>query len=130
MALAIYFLVVVLLVAGILALSYLLGQRHRERCTDEAYEAGMPPTGTARLQFRASYYLIAMFFVVFDLEAVFIYCWAVAVRPLGWLGYIELVIFVAVLLVALLYLWREGALDWRTARQKNPAGGRSRGGGA
>jgi NADH-quinone oxidoreductase subunit A len=89
----------------------------------------MPPTGTARLQFRASYYLIAMFFVVFDLEAVFIYCWAVAVRPLGWPGYIELAIFVAVLLAGLLYLWREGALDWRTSRQKGQAGGRSPGGG-
>jgi NADH-quinone oxidoreductase subunit A len=128
LALAIYFLVVVLLVAGILTLSYLSGQRHRERRTGEAYESGMPPTGTARLQFRASYYLIAMFFVVFDLEAVFIYCWAVAVRPLGWLGYIELVIFVVVLLAGLLYLWREGALDWRTARQKGSAGLRSTGG--
>ena len=128
MALAIYFLVVVLLVAGILALSYFLGQRHRDRRTDEAYESGMPPTGTARLQFRASYYLIAMFFVVFDLEAVFIYCWAVAVRPLGWPGYIELAIFVVVLLAGLLYLWREGALDWRTPRQKGPAGLRPTGG--
>lgn len=130
MALAIYFLVVVLLVAGILTLSYFLGQRHRERRTGEPYESGMPPTGTARLQFRASYYLIAMFFVVFDLEAVFIYCWAVAVRPLGWPGYIEVTIFVAVLLAGLLYLWREGALDWRTSRQKGPVGRRSSGGGA
>lgn len=129
MALAIYFLVVVLLIAGILTLSYISGQRHRERRTGEPYESGMPPTGTARLQFRASYYLIAMFFVVFDLEAVFIYCWAVAVRPLGWPGYIELAIFVAVLLAGLLYLWREGALDWRTSRQKGQAGGRSPGGG-
>jgi NADH-quinone oxidoreductase subunit A len=129
LALAIYFLVVVLLIAGILTLSYISGQRHRERRTGEPYESGMPPTGTARLQFRASYYLIAMFFVVFDLEAVFIYCWAVAVRPLGWPGYIELAIFVAVLLAGLLYLWREGALDWRTSRQKGQAGGRSPGGG-
>jgi NADH-quinone oxidoreductase subunit A len=118
LALAIYFLVIVLLVAGILTISYLLGQRHRERRTDEPYEAGMPSTGSARLQFRASYYLIAMFFVIFDLEAAFIYCWAVAVRPLGWPGYIEVAVFVAVLLGGLLYLWREGALDWRTNRQK------------
>jgi NADH-quinone oxidoreductase subunit A len=128
LALAIYFLVVVLLVAGILTLSHFLGQRHRERRTGEPYESGMPPTGTARLRFRASYYLIAMFFVVFDLEAAFIYCWAVAVRPLGWPGFIELSIFIAVLLAGLLYLWREGALDWRTSRQRQPAGGRRAGG--
>lgn len=128
MALAIYFLVVVLLVAGILTLSYFLGQRHRELRTQEPYESGMPPTGTARLQFRASYYLIAMFFVVFDLEAAFIYCWAVAVRPLGWPGFIELSIFIAVLLAGLLYLWREGALDWRTSRQRQDALGRRAGG--
>jgi NADH-quinone oxidoreductase subunit A len=128
LALAIYFLVVVLLVAGILTLSYFLGQRHRELRTQEPYESGMPPTGTARLQFRASYYLIAMFFVVFDLEAAFIYCWAVAVRPLGWPGFIELSIFIAVLLAGLLYLWREGALDWRTSRQRQDALGRRAGG--
>ena len=72
----------------------------------------MPPTGSARLRLRASYYLVAMLFVVFDLEAAFIYAWAVSVRQTGWAGYIEILVFVAVLAVGLVYLWRAGALDW------------------
>ena len=88
--LAAYFLSVVGLVAVILSLSYVLGQRHRERATDVPYESGMPPTGSARLRFSAEFYLIAMFFVIFDLESVFIFAWAVAARELGWQGYVAL----------------------------------------
>jgi NADH-quinone oxidoreductase subunit A len=65
------------------------------------------------------FYLVAMFFVIFDLEAVFLYAWAVAVRELGWAGYAEAIVFIVVLLVGLAYLWRQGALDWgTTARMK------------
>ncbi len=110
--LVVYFAAVIVLVAGILILSYVLGQRHMERATGEPYESGMIPTGSARLRFDVKYYLVAMVFVIFDLESVFIVAWAVAFRELGWAGYIEMLIFVAVLVAALIYLWRLGGLDW------------------
>ena len=107
-----YFLVVVILMVIILALSYVLGERHKEHATGEPYEAGAPIIGSARQRLNARFYLVAMFFVVFDLEAVFILAWALAARPLGWAGYIEILIFIGVLLAALVYLWKLGALDW------------------
>ena len=105
----------------ILALSFILGQRHRSRASDEIYECGLVSTGTARVRFAAKFYLMAMFFVIFDLESVFILVWSVGVRELGWIGYIEISIFIGILLAALFYLWRAGALEWRTVRQKKEA---------
>ncbi len=110
--LVIYILAVVALAAIIITVSYLLGQRHAERATGEPYESGVLTTGTARLRFSAKFYLVAMFFVIFDLEAIFIFAWAVAVPELGWAGYVEVLIFIAVLAAALVYLWRIGGLDW------------------
>jgi NADH-quinone oxidoreductase subunit A len=107
-----YFVLVLLLVAGMLALSFVLGQRHRDRATGSPYEAGIVSEGSARARLSSKFYLVAMFFVVFDLEAVFIFAWALAARELGWAGYIEALIFIAVLVAALAYLWRAGALDW------------------
>ncbi len=112
--LVVYFAGIVVLIVGILGLSYVLGQRHHERGTGEPYESGMLPTGSARLRFDVKYYLVAMFFVIFDLEAVFLVAWAVAFRELGWAGYVEAVIFIAVLVASLIYLWKLGALDWGT----------------
>ena len=110
--LLVYFVFVVFLVAAVLGVSYLLGQRHSEPATAEPYEGGIVSEGSARVRFSVRYYLIAMFFVVFDLEAVFLFAWAGAVRELGWAGYFGLVLFVATLGAALIYLWRVGALDW------------------
>ena len=110
--LGVYFIAVVILMGIILTLSYILGERHKERATDEPYEAGVPIIGSAQQRLNARFYLVAMFFVIFDLEAVFIIAWALAVRPLGWAGFIEILIFIGVLLAALVYLWRLGALDW------------------
>jgi NADH-quinone oxidoreductase subunit A len=109
---------VLVLAAGMLGLSYVLGERHREKATGKPYESGIPPTGSARLRFDVKFYLIAMFFVVFDLEAAFLFAWAVAFREMGWLGYVEVLVFVGVLLVALIYLWRVGALDWGPGRRR------------
>ncbi|HET9589736.1 MAG TPA: NADH-quinone oxidoreductase subunit A [Anaerolineales bacterium] len=110
--LLVYFIAVIVLVAAMLVLSYFLGERHRGRATDEPYEAGAPTTGSARQRLTAKFYLVAMFFVIFDLEVVFIIAWALAARSLGWAGYIEILFFIGVLLAALVYLWRLGALDW------------------
>jgi NADH-quinone oxidoreductase subunit A len=116
--LCIYVALVVLLVAAMLALSHVLGQRHHEHSTDSPYESGILSEGSARVRFSAKFYLVAMFFVIFDLEAIFIFAWAVAVRETGWAGYAEVFIFVTVLLAALGYLWRVGALEWGSGRFK------------
>jgi NADH-quinone oxidoreductase subunit A len=107
-----YFGLVIVLVAAVLVVSYLLGQRHSEPATGEPFEGGIVSEGTAHVRFSVRYYLLAMFFVVFDLEAVFLFAWAGAARQLGWGGYCEVVLFVGVLAAALVYLWRVGALDW------------------
>jgi NADH-quinone oxidoreductase subunit A len=110
--LAVYFAAVIILVTFMITLSYVLGERHRERQTAEPYESGIVSTGTARVRFDIKFYLIAMFFVIFDLEAVFIFAWAVSVREAGWTGYAEMVLFIGILAAALVYLWRLGALEW------------------
>jgi NADH-quinone oxidoreductase subunit A len=106
------------LVAAMLGLSFVLGQRHQDRATGAPYESGIVSEGSARVRFSAKFYLVAVFFVIFDLEAVFVYAWAVAVREAGWLGYLELLTFVLILGATLAYLWRVGALDWRTVPQR------------
>jgi NADH-quinone oxidoreductase subunit A len=111
-----YFIAVLVLVAIILVLSHLLGQRHRERATGAPYEGGVLSEGTAHVRLSAKFYLTAMFFVIFDLEAAFLYAWAVAGRAMGWQAYWEVFIFIGVLAVALAYLWRVGALDWGTLK--------------
>jgi NADH-quinone oxidoreductase subunit A len=116
--LAVYAAIVAALVCAMLGLSYVLGQRHHDRSTDYPYESGILSEGSARVRLSAKFYLVAMFFVIFDLEAIFIFAWAVAVRETGWSGYIEVCIFIGILLAALAYLWRVGALDWGAEREK------------
>ena len=108
----VYLALVVLVAGAMIATSHLLGERHRERATAEAYESGIPPTGSARLRVSAKFYLTAMFFVIFDLGAAFVFAWAIEVRKLGWTGYIGLLIFIGTLVSGLLYLSQQGALDW------------------
>jgi NADH-quinone oxidoreductase subunit A len=103
---------VVVIVAGMVGLSYVLGQRHKERQTAEPYESGVAATGSARLRVSALYYVVAMLFVVFDLEAVFVIAWAVSLRRAGWAGLAGAAVFLGVLLVVLLYEARQGALDY------------------
>ncbi|MBV9157486.1 MAG: NADH-quinone oxidoreductase subunit A [Acidobacteriaceae bacterium] len=105
-------------------LSYVLGQRHHERSTDSPYESGIISEGSARVRLSAKFYLVAMFFVIFDLESIFIFAWAVAVRETGWTGYLEISIFIIVLLAALGYLWRVGALEWGSGRFTKTTRGR------
>jgi NADH-quinone oxidoreductase subunit A len=107
--------------AVMLVLPALLGERHGHKDARKAeVGTGIRPTGTAQIRLPIQYYLVAMLFVIFDVEAVFLYAWAVAVRETGWLGFTEAAIFAAVLLAALAYLWRVGALDW-SARFQQPS---------
>lgn len=110
--LAVHFAAVVGLTGALLVLSWLLGQRHRDRATAEPYESGIRTTGSARGRLSVEFYLVALLFVIFDLEVAFLFAWAVAARDLGWAGYAGLAVFVLILGVGLAYEWRRGALDW------------------
>ena len=113
--LAVYFAAVILIVVTMLSLSYVLGQRHTEPATGSPFESGIVSESSVHVRLSVKFYLLAMFFVVFDLEAVFIFLWAVVGRELGWAGYREVLVFIGVLTATLAYLWRTGALDWHPA---------------
>lgn len=113
---AVYCIGVVLIVLTMVGISYFLGERHKERSTAEPFESGIVVTGSSRIRYDAKFYLVAMIFVIFDLESVFLITWALAVPELGWTGYVAVLAFVGVLVVALLYLWRNGALNFGPRR--------------
>jgi len=121
----VYFAAVILLTATMLVVSYFLGQRHHDRATGDPFESGIVSEGTARARISAKFYLVAMFFVIFDLESVFVFAWAVGTRELGWSGYFEMLMFIGILVAALVYLWRVGALDW-SPKEKQAAAGKRR----
>ena len=108
----VFALIVILLVGLMIGISYIAGEHHKEKTTDEPYESGIPPTGDARLRFSSGFYIIAMFFVIFDLDAAFIMLWAVSFRELGLPGYIGILIFIGLLIVLLIYELSIGALDF------------------
>lgn len=109
--LLLYAAIVAFLLTAILTLSYFLGQHHKDRATNLPYEGGIQQTGSARLRFSAQFYLVAMLFVIFDVEAVFLMLWALGFYELGWGGYIGASVFIAQLVVVLIYEWGIGALD-------------------
>lgn len=111
-SLLIYVVAVLGIVAVMLGLSWVLGGRDWGRAKNEPFESGVVGQGGARLRLSAKFYLVAMFFVIFDVEALFLYAWAVSVKEAGWAGYIEAVIFIFILGASLVYLWKIGALEW------------------
>jgi len=110
--LAVYFGLVILLVITMLVLSWLLGQRRREAATNDPFESGVVSVGDSQIRISVEFYLIAIFFVIFDLETVFIFAWAIAFFELGWQGYAAMLVFIGILVLALVYEWRSGALEW------------------
>lgn len=108
----VYFIAVLMLVATMLGLSWVLGQRRANKATNTPFESGVLSVGSPQIQMSVEFYLVAIFFVIFDLETVFIFAWAVAFFELGWNGFIAVTLFIAVLGVALLYELSTGALDW------------------
>ena len=111
-AFAIYLVVALGLCCLMLVGAWFLGGRARGRNKNTPFESGIDSVGSARLRLSAKFYLVAMFFVIFDVEALYLFAWSVSVRESGWVGFIEATIFITLLLVGLLYLWRIGALDW------------------
>ena len=100
------------LAAGLLTASYLLGKRVRNKVKDMPYESGIVPTGDARQRFSVKFYLVAMLFILFDIEAIFLYPWAVVFRDLRMAGFVEMLIFVVLILSGFFYIWKKGALNW------------------
>ena len=100
------------LVSVMVAMGPLIGPRAQTAVKGDAFECGNPPSGGAWGRFSVKFYLTAILFIVFDVEVVFMYPWAVVFRRLGWLGFFEMLFFVAFLGLALLYVWRKGALEW------------------
>jgi NADH-quinone oxidoreductase subunit A len=110
--LVVYGAIVLSLVVLILGLSYVLGQRGNSRATGEPYEGGIVSAGGARIRFSSQFYMVAMLFVIFDVETIFIFAWAIAFPELGWYGYFGVLVFIVMLVVVLVYEWRNGALDF------------------
>jgi NADH-quinone oxidoreductase subunit A len=106
------FAVAAAIVGTMLGLGRLLGPRSSSEVKEDAFECGNPPTGSAWGRFSIKFYMTAILFIVFDVEIVLLYPWAVLFRRLGWFGFAEMLVFVAVLGLALVYVWRKGGLEW------------------
>ncbi len=103
------------LAAGLLSVSALLGKRVRNRVKDMPYESGIVPTGDARQRFSVKFYLVGMLFILFDIEAIFLYPWVVVYRELKMFAFVEMLVFVVLILSGFFYIWKKGALDWSGA---------------
>ncbi len=105
-------LLAVVIAAALIVISYVFGKRVRNKVKDTPYESGIVPTGDARGRFSVKFYLVAMLFILFDIEAIFLYPWAVVYRDLKMFGFIEMLVFVVLILSGFFYIWKKGALDW------------------
>src|SRR5271170_7875844 len=103
-----------IIAAALVALSFAVGRRVKNKVKDMPYECGIAPTGDARERFSVKFYLVAMLFILFDVEAVFLYPWAVILRELKMFGFWEMLIYIGIVLVGFFYIWKKGVLDWGT----------------
>ncbi len=104
--------IAVAVAGGLIGVSALLGKRARSPQKDTPYECGIEPTGSARERFSVKFYLVGMIFILFDIEAVFLYPWAMVFRELKMFAFVEMLLFVVLILVGYFYVWKKGALDW------------------
>jgi NADH-quinone oxidoreductase subunit A len=105
-------LIAMALAVGLLSVSFLLGKRVKNRIKDTPYESGIVPTGDARQRFSVKFYLVGMLFILFDIEAIFLYPWVVVYRELKMTAFVEMLVFVILILSGFFYIWKKGALDW------------------
>jgi NADH-quinone oxidoreductase subunit A len=103
---------VLVLVAVLLFISAWLGEKRPNPEKLRPYESGIIPTGTARLRYPVPFFLVAIFFLIFDVEGAYIFSWAAACESIGWAGWIQMSFFIIVLLLGLIYIWRKGGLEW------------------
>lgn len=111
-SMTVYGLMVLALIAVLLFISSWLGQKKPSPEKLRVYESGIIPTGTARLRYPVPFYLVAIFFLIFDVEGAFIFSWAIACENLGWSGWFQITFFIFVLVLGLVYIWVKGGLEW------------------
>ena len=118
-SLAIFVVLILIFVASQLLIAAWLGEKKKSVEKLRPYESGIIPTGAARLRYPVPFYLVAIFFLIFDVEGVFIFAWAIARGELGWSGWLQISFFIVLLLLGLFYIWRKGGLDWGPITQKD-----------
>lgn len=106
--------IAIAIAAGLIGVSFLLGKKVKDKVKESPYECGIAPTGSARDRFSVKFYLVAIVFILFDIEAVFLYPWAVVYRQLKLFGFFEMLVFIVLVLAGFFYIWKKGALDWTT----------------
>jgi len=105
-------------IIAMLMVSSIIGERRYSKEKMRPYESGVIPTGTARLRYPVPFYLVAIFFLLFDIEGAFIFSWAVSFRELGWQGWLEILFFIVMQMLGLVYVWKKGGLEWGPTRKK------------
>jgi NADH-quinone oxidoreductase subunit A len=118
-SLMIYGVVVIAIAAVLLFISSWLGEKKKSAEKLRPYESGIIPTGSARLRYPIPFFLVAIFFLLFDVEGAYIFSWAIACEKLGWAGWLQMAFFIIVLLVGLVYIWLKGGLEWGPTRAKD-----------
>ena len=113
--LLLHFVIAIAIAGAIVVLSWLIGQHKPNRAKVSPYECGVEPVGDARGRFSVKFYLVAMLFILFDVEAVFLYPWAIILRELKMFGFWEMLVYIGIVLVGLFYVWKKGVLDWGLA---------------
>jgi NADH-quinone oxidoreductase subunit A len=105
-------------IIAMLIVSSLIGEKHYSKEKMRPYECGVIPTGTARLRYPVPFYLVAIFFLLFDIEGAFIFSWAISFRELGGQGWLEILFFIVMQMLGLVYVWKKGGLEWGPTRKK------------
>ncbi len=118
LSLAIFGVLILIFVASQLFVAHWLGEKKKSTEKSRVYESGVIPTGTARLRYPVPFYMVAIFFLLFDVEAAFIFSWAIAFRELGWAGWLQISFFIIVLILGLIYIWNKGGLEWGPKAKK------------
>jgi NADH-quinone oxidoreductase subunit A len=117
-SLTIFGILVLVFIASQLFIAYWLGEKKKNIEKSRPYESGIIPTGTARLRYPVPFYLVAIFFLIFDVEAAYIFSWAIAYKELGWSGWLQISFFIIVLILGLIYIWNKGGLEWGPKAKK------------
>jgi len=121
LALGVFTVMAMFLVIALLFIASWLGEKKPTPEKLRPYECGIIPTGTARFRYPIPFYLIAAFFLIFDVEAAYIFSWAIAFDRLGWSGWLQISFFIVILLISLFYIWKKGGLEWGPTVRKSPA---------
>jgi len=118
-SLILYGILIMALIAVMLFIASWIGEKKPNTEKLRPYESGVIPTGSARLRYPVPFYLVAIFFLIFDVEGAYIFSWAIAWENLGWSGWLQISFFIGVLILGLVYIWKKGGLEWGPVGEKN-----------